>query len=83
MFAVQPNPDGVKLSMVTLSASPGSAPSIWMGPVTGFTLEKSRLDTAATVLSGVKWPPPLSRHSKYTVEPGTTCSAAGIERSQP
>ena len=61
MFAVQPKPDGAKLSMVIFSASPGSAPSTKIGPETGFTFEKSSVPTSATVEDGPKWPAPLSR----------------------
>src|SRR5262245_19384019 len=52
MLAVQPQPDGAEESSVTLIASPGSAPSTWMGPATGLTLPKSSLAISATVDSG-------------------------------
>ena len=54
MLAVQPKPDGLNSSIVTLSASPGSAPSTKTGPVTGLTLAKSSAATSATVLFGRK-----------------------------
>src|SRR6188508_3454045 len=53
IFAVQPQPQGLKSTRVTLIASPGSAPSIAIGPRVGFTLEKSRRATSLAVQSGV------------------------------
>ena len=83
MFAVQPKPDGLNISIVTFSASPGSAPSTKIGPVTGLTLAKSSLATSATVLSAFNWPPAASRHWNSMVEPGATRSAGAKELSQP
>ena len=83
MFAVQPKPDGLNASIVTFSASPGSAPSTKIGPVTGLTLPKSSLATSATVLSAVSWPPEASRHWNSIVEPGATRSAGTKLLSQP
>src|SRR6478609_3843744 len=78
MLAVQPKPDGLNSWTVTLSASPGFAPSTKTGPVTGFTLAKSILATSATVLVGENWPPPASTTSNSTVVPGAILSAGGI-----
>ncbi len=82
MLAVQPKPDGEKLSIVTLSASPGSAPSTKIGPVTGLIRPKSSVPTSATVEDGPSWPAELSMHSKRSVVPGATVSA-GDERIVP
>ena len=49
MFPVQPQPDELNSWKVILIASPGSAPSIKSGPVTGFTLAKSKATKSATV----------------------------------
>src|SRR3954467_14651551 len=56
MFAVQPQPQGLKSTSVTLMASPGSAPSMAIGPKTGLTREKSRLGMSFAVQLGVIWP---------------------------
>ena len=60
MFAVQPKPEGLKLSMVIFNASPGSAPSTKIGPFTGLILPKSSVLTSFTVLSAVSCPAELS-----------------------
>ena len=83
MLAVQPKPDGLNASIVTFNASPGSAPSTKIGPVTGLTLAKSSFGTSATVLSAVNCPPDKSRHWNSMVEPGATRSAGANELSQP
>jgi hypothetical protein len=49
IFAVHPQPDGANDSSVALSTSPGSAPSMKMGPETGLTWAKSIRPTSATV----------------------------------
>src|SRR6516165_8296366 len=57
MFAVHPQPLGVKSSSVTLMASPGAASSTKIGPETGLTLPKSSLAISATVEFAVScWP---------------------------
>ena len=83
MFAVHPAPEGVKSPKVIFTASPGSAPSMKTGPVTGFTLEKSSVATSAAVLSGPKWPLAASLHSKPSVVPGAMVRTGEIELSQP
>ena len=69
--------------MVIFTASPGVAPSMNTGPVTGLIRPKSRVATSATVLVLVSWPPEESRHSKAIVVPGATLSAGGTALSQP
>jgi hypothetical protein len=64
ILAVQPKPEGAKCSIRTLTASPGSAPSIWIGPVTGLTLPGSRASTSATVARRDE----LSRRAVETLE---------------
>ena len=83
MLAVQPNPDGMKSPIVTLMASPGSAPSIRIGPTTGLIRPKSSAATSATVLVGVSWPSDESGQSTLTVSPGATVNIGGIALSQP
>jgi hypothetical protein len=68
---------------VIFSASPGSAPSMKTGPVTGLTRVKSRVATSAAVLPAWKWPLPASLHSKRSVAPGAIVSTGGMELSQP
>ena len=74
MLAVQPKPDGLKLSMVTLSTSPGMAPSTNTGPLTGLIRSNGMLVTSATTESLVKWPLDESWHSNSRVVPGATRS---------
>ena len=83
MLAVQPKPEGLKLSIVTLTASPGSAPSMKIGPLTGLILPKSSVATSATVLDGPSWPAELSWQWNRIVDPGATLSAGASELSQP
>ena len=70
-------------TIVTLSASPGSAPSTYTGPVTGLTLSKARASRSAATDRGESWPPEASAVSKATVSPGATVSAGGSALSQP
>src|SRR5262249_49234727 len=74
---------GPKLRIVTLSASPGSAPSIWTGPVTGLTLPKSRRAKSSSVALAESCPPEASRVSNSTVSPGATVSFGGNPPFQP
>ena len=83
MIAVQPQPLGSKARIVTFSASPGSAPSIRTGPVTGFTFSASIASTSAAVESGPIWPFEASITSNSTVSPGAISSAGGRSRFQP
>ena len=83
MIAVHPQPEGAKDSIVTLSASPGSAPSIAIGPVTGLILVKSSAAISATFDWGLIWPPDESTVSISMLSPGATVSAGGLELSQP
>jgi hypothetical protein len=80
MFAVQPKPEGMNLRKVILTASPGSAPSMNTGPLTGLTLAKSTVATSATVEFRVKCPAPESMHSKWIVSPGLQMSAGAKSR---
>ncbi len=82
MLAVQPTPDGMNLRKVIFTASPGSAPSMKTGPVTGLTLAKSSVATSATVELRLKWPAPESRHSKWIVSPGLHVSTGAKSRLQ-
>ena len=82
MLAVQPKPEGMNLRKVTLTASPGSAPSMNTGPLTGLTLAKSTVATSAAVELRVKWPAPESRHSKWMVSPGLQ-RESGLEVAAP
>ncbi len=64
-------------------ASPGSAPSMTTGPVTGFTLPKSSFARSDKVESGDNWPPEESMVSNSTVSPGATVSLGGLALFQP
>src|SRR5262245_55902267 len=81
--AVQPQPDGVNDSILTLSASPGSAPSTRTGPVTGLTRPKSSPSTSATDDSGDSCPPEASTVSNSTASPGATVRTGSLALSQP
>src|SRR3546814_732588 len=83
MLAVQPQPEGVRPRIVTLIASPGSAPSTWTGPVTGFTLPKSSFARSASVDFAESWAPEESMVSNSTVSPGATASAGVLALFQP
>ncbi len=83
MFAVQPQPQGLKSTKVTLIASPGSAPSMTTGPLVGLTLEKSRLGTSFAVQPGVIWPAEESLHLISMVSPEPTVRIGFRELSQP
>ena len=83
MLAVQPNPEGANDSTVTFSTSPGSAPSMYTGPVTGLTLLKSSALTLSTVEPSPSWPAEESEHSKWMVEPGRATSEGAKSRFQP
>jgi len=81
MFAVQPQ---VSTSMATTSTtrtSPGSAPSIAMGPVTGLTLAKSSAATSGFVECLASWPPDEFATSTVTSSPGETRATGGMARS--
>ena len=69
--------------MVTLMASPGSAPSTKTGPATGLTLAKSSLAMSATVDFGSSWPPEESSGWNSIVSPGATRTAGGLALFQP
>src|SRR5476651_1022799 len=83
MLAVQPQPDGLNDSTLILSASPGCAPSMKTGPVTGLTSEKSSFGTSAVVEAGVSWPHDGSRVSNCTVSPGAIVRRGGKALFQP
>src|SRR3546814_10227154 len=83
MLAVQPQPEGVRPRIVTLIASPGSAPSTWTGPVTGFTLPKSSFARSASVDFAESWAPEESMVSNSTVSPGATARAGVLALFQP
>ena len=78
MFPVQPQPDELNSWKVILIASPGSAPSIKSGPVTGFTLAKSKATKSATVDCALSWPAEESKVSISTSEPGEITILGGI-----
>ncbi|CAB4759699.1 unannotated protein [freshwater metagenome] len=78
MFPVQPQPDVLNSLKVIFIASPGSAPSIKIGPVTGFTRAKSRATKSATVESGFNCPAEESRVSISIVDPGERTILGGI-----
>ena len=83
IIAVQPQPDGEKDSIVTLSVSPGLAPSINTGPVTGFTFSKSSATTSATLELTLSWPPEASIVPNSTESPGATVITGRNELSHP
>ena len=83
MFAVQPQPDGVNDSSVTFSTSPGCAPSMNTGPVTGLILLKSSRLTFSTVEVGVSWPADESDTSNSRDSPGAMRATDGKLLSQP
>src|SRR5438874_1860000 len=70
MFPVQPQPEGRNARMVTFSASPGMAPSMKTGPVTGLTRDSSSLSRSAAVEAGDSCPEEASSVSNSTVSPG-------------
>src|SRR5262245_38660062 len=74
MLPVQPQPDGRNDSTVTLSASPGLAPSTNTGPVTGLTRARSSLTRSAAVDALVSCPDDALTVSKCTLSPGAIFS---------
>jgi hypothetical protein len=70
MFPVQPQPEGRSERIVTLRASPGIAPSIQTGPVTGLTRARSSFSRSAAVDVFVSWPDEASMVSNWTLSPG-------------
>ena len=85
MLAVQPKPDGLNSSIVTLSASPGSAPSMKIGPVTGLTLAKSSVADVGDACSSAEiWPPRgVDALELDASSPGATVRTGGIAWSHP
>ena len=75
MLPVQPQPDGRNDSTVTFNASPGFAPSMYTGPVTGLTRARSSFSRSAAVDVRESCPDEASRVSKCTVSPGAIFSA--------
>ena len=75
MLPVQPQPEGRSERIVTLSASPGFAPSIQTGPVTGLTRARSSLSRSAAVDVFVSWPDDASTVSNCTLSPGAMLQA--------
>ncbi len=70
MLPVQPQPDGCSDRTVTFSASPGLAPSMKTGPVTGLTKARSSFFRASAVEVFDSWPDEASLVSNCTVSPG-------------
>src|SRR5699024_8774956 len=83
IFAVHPKPEGLNSSIVTSSVSPGAAPSIKTGPVTGLSLLKSSCLKSSGELELDNCPPDASRHSNSTVVLTPIRNAGAIELSQP
>src|SRR5262245_58829913 len=88
MLPVQPHPaplgpDGLNDSKVTLSASPGWAPSMNTGPVTGLTRPRSSLARSAAVELLESCPDEASSVSNSTVSPGLMVMRGLKELSQP
>ncbi len=83
MLPVQPQPDGRNDNTVTFSASPGLAPSMYTGPVTGLTRARSSLTRSAAVDDFVNCPDEASTVSKCTVSPGAIFSRGGNSLFQP
>ncbi len=74
-----PSPKGLKSTKVTLIASPGSAPSITIGPSGRVDLGEVEIaGCPATVHCGVIWPAEESLHFSSSVSPG----ADGQDRLQ-
>src|ERR1700749_1238101 len=83
MLAVQPQPDGVNDSIVTFKISPGCAPSMNTGPVTGLILPKSIRPTSIAVQPVVSCPPDASATSNSSDSPGAIRVTAAKLLSQP
>src|SRR5471032_1351210 len=83
MLPVQPQPEGANDRTFTFSASPGCAPSMKTGPVTGLISEKSSFAMSAVVEAGVSCPDDGSLVSKWTVSPGAIVSLGGNALFQP
>jgi hypothetical protein len=83
MLPVQPQPDGLKLSTVTFTASPGLAPSMKTGPVTGLTKARSSLARSAAVEVFESWPDEASLVSNWIVSPGAILRTGGKALFQP
>ena len=72
MLAVQPHEPTAMSRMSMTSASPGRAPSIANGPVTGLTRLKSRPGTSAVIEPAFSWPSLASAVSTVISSPGVT-----------
>src|SRR5260370_18412810 len=77
MLPVQPQPDGCSDRTVTLSASPGLAPSMKTGPVTGLTKARSSFFRASAVEVFESCPEEASLVSNCTVSPGAIGGRGG------
>ena len=65
------------------SASPGSAPSISIGPRVGLMRPKSSRARSAAFQSGVIWPQDGSRQSNSSTSPGAALATGGNALFQP
>src|ERR1700728_4081706 len=83
MFAVHPQPEGSKPRSVTLSTSPGRAPSMKIGPHTGLIRPKSMRPTSPTVEAEDSCPPAASSTSNSKISPGAMRAAGSRLLSQP
>ena len=83
MFAVHPQPEGENDRSVTSSASPGSAPSTYTGPHTGFTWPKSSRVISARLDAGVIWPPERIERMELDALARRDRAAGGKSRFQP
>ena len=83
MLPVQPQPEGWNDSTVTLSASPGLAPSMKTGPVTGLTKARSSFFRSAAVEVFESWPDEASSVSNWMLSPGAMVRRGGKLLSQP
>jgi hypothetical protein len=68
---------------VSATASPGAAPSMKIGPVTGLTLSNESVARSSTVELGVNCPPELSTVLISTVSLGLMERTGSMELSHP
>src|SRR5450755_1484095 len=83
MLPVHPHPDGRNDRTVIFSASPGLAPSMYTGPVTGLTRARSSFARSAAVDVCESCPDEASTVSKCTVSPGAIFNRGANALFQP
>ena len=81
-IAVQPQPLVWMSRISTASVSPGSAPSTYTGPASGYTRSQSSPAITLVSESGPIWLSETSRVSNTTVSPSATVSTGSFPASQ-